>query len=246
MNMDIRTSHDKKEARPAGHRSRVLVVEDEETMREMISIGLERAGHTVSGVGSGEEALASVRRERPDLVVLDLMLPDIDGLEVCRLLRMDRETAGIPLIILSARDEEKDIVAGLEYGADDYLTKPFSPGILAARVRAVLRRREAGEPAAAGETISGGGIVLDRRRREVLVSGERVGLTFTEFEILWLLASSMGQVFTRSRIVEGVRGADAEITVRAVDVRLVGLRRKLGAAAENIETVRGVGYRFAD
>jgi two-component system phosphate regulon response regulator PhoB len=179
-------------------------------------------------------------------VVLDLMLPGIDGLEVCRRLRTDRETAGIPLIILSARDEEKDIVAGLEYGADDYLTKPFSPSILAARARAVLRRREAKAPAAGSETILAGGISLDRRRREVLVAGERVDLTFTEFEILWLLASSPGQVFTRSRIVEGVRGVDAEITIRAVDVRLVGLRRKLGAAAENIETVRGVGYRFAD
>ena len=212
----------------------------------MISFGLERAGYTVSSAGSGEEALAIVRRERPDLVVLDLMLPGIDGLEVCRRLRMDRETAGIPLIILSARDGEKDIVAGLEYGADDYLTKPFSPGILAARIRAVLRRRDAGDPAADRDTISAGDITLDRRRREVLVAGERVDLTFTEFEILWLLAGNPGQVFTRSRIVEGIRGADAAITVRAVDVRLVGLRRKLGAAAGSIETVRGVGYRFAD
>ncbi len=225
---------------------KVLVVEDEEPIREMIRIGLERAGHTVSGVESGEEALASVRREQPDLVILDLMLPGMNGLEVCRRLRTDRETAGIPLIIVSARDEEKDVVTGLEYGADDYLTKPFSPSILAARVQAVLRRREVGDPAADRDAISASGISLDRTRREVLISGERIDLTFTEFEILWLLAGHPGQVFTRSRIVEGVRGADTAITVRAVDVRLVGLRRKLGAAAGSIETVRGVGYRFAD
>jgi two-component system phosphate regulon response regulator PhoB len=244
--MDYRTSLSPGLADQAVSPGRVLVVEDEESIREMIGVGLERAGYAVSGAGSGEEALDVIRRGHPDLVVLDLMLPGIDGLEVCRRLRTDRETAGIPLIILSARDGEKDIVTGLEYGADDYLTKPFSPGILAARIQAVLRRRERGEPAPDRDTIAAGGIVLDRRRREVLVSGERVDLTFTEFEILWLLAGNPGQVFTRSRIVEGVRGADATITVRAVDVRLVGLRRKLGAAAGSIETVRGVGYRFAD
>jgi len=226
--------------------ARVLVVEDEEQIREMIRFALEKAGLAVTGVESGEEALDTVRRERPDLVLLDLMLPGVDGLEVCRRLRTDRETAGIPLIILSARDEEKDIVAGLEYGADDYLTKPFSPSILVARVRAVLRRRGTVAPAADRDTISAQDIALDRRRREVLVSGDRVDLTFTEFEILWLLAGNPGQVFTRARIVEGVRGMDAAITERAVDVRLVGLRRKLGAAADNIETVRGIGYRFAD
>ena len=125
-------------------------------MREMIRIGLEKAGHAVHGAGSGEEALEIVRQDRPDLIILDLMLPGIDGLEVCRLLRTDRETAGIPLIILSARDEEKDIVTGLEYGADDYLTKPFSPRILDARVRAVLRRREAGAPVTDRDAITAG------------------------------------------------------------------------------------------
>ena len=245
--MDLRApAHIPEESKRTGSPRSVLVVEDEESIREMISLGLERAGYTVSSAGDGEEGLALVRRERPDLVVLDLMLPGIDGLEVCRRLRAERETATLPLIILSARDAERDIVTGLELGADDYLTKPFSLGILAARIRAVLRRREGKDPAPDRETISAGQIVLDRRRREVLVAGERVDLTFTEFEILWLLAGNPGQVFTRSRIVEGLRGADASITVRAVDVRLVGLRRKLGAAAGCIETVRGVGYRFAD
>jgi len=244
--MVYKISRHRQESNGAVTLRRVLVVEDEEPIREMIRYALERAGYAVHDAESGEEALAAVRRERPDLVVLDLMLPGIDGLEVCRRIRMDRESAELPLIILTARDGENDVVAGLENGADDYLTKPFSPSILAARVRAVLRRRDAGKPAAGRDTISAGEIVLDRNRREVLVSGARVDLTFTEFEILWLLAGSPGQVFTRSRIVECVRGADAAITVRAVDVRLVGLRHKLGATAGNIETVRGVGYRFAD
>jgi two-component system phosphate regulon response regulator PhoB len=233
-------------AEGAAPRRSVLVVEDEDSIRELICVGLERAGYKVSSAGSGEEALALIGRERPDIVVLDLMLPGIGGLDVCRRLRMDRETAGIPVIILSARDGEQDVVSGLEYGADDYLTKPFSPKILLARIRAVLRRRDVGESPADGSTIAAGDIALDRQRREVLVFGGRVELTFSEFEILWLLAGNPGRVFTRAQIVESIKGTDAAITVRAVDVRLVGLRRKLGAAAGSIETVRGVGYRFAD
>jgi len=244
--MDPRVPHSPEATDRTDPRRKVLVVEDEEPMRELICYGLEQAGHEVSGAGSGEEALAIVRREPPDLIVLDVMLPGINGLEVCRLLRMDQAASGIPVIILSARDGEKDIVGGLECGADDYLTKPFSPSVLAARVQAVLRRRQAVEPAAQRDSISAGGITLDRQRREVHIEGERVDLTFSEFEILWLLAGNPGQVFTRARIVEGVRGADAAITERAVDVRLVRLRRKLGAVAGSIETVRGVGYRLAD
>jgi two-component system, OmpR family, alkaline phosphatase synthesis response regulator PhoP len=225
---------------------RVLVVEDEEPILEMIRYGLEREGFRVQTVVSGEEALPLVREELPDVVLLDLMLPGIDGLEVCRRLKGEAQTAGIPLVMLTARDAETDVVAGLELGADDYLTKPFSPRILAARLRAVLRRREAGEPSAEQLSLTAGEFSLDRQRREAVVGGARIDLTYTEFEILWLLASHPGRVYTRSRIVEVVRGAEAGITERAIDVRLVGLRRKLGPAAGRIGTVRGVGYRFGD
>jgi two-component system phosphate regulon response regulator PhoB len=224
----------------------VLVVEDEEPILEMLRYGLEHFGFSVRCVGSGEEALAAVTQERPDLVLLDLMLPGIDGLEVCRRLKREKETSTIPIVILTARDSEADIVAGLEIGADDYLTKPFSPRVLSARLRAVLRRWEVGEPPGERTSIALGDIALDNERREVTVAGKRVDLTYTEFEIIWLLAGSPGKVFTRAHIVDAVRGSDAAITERAVDVRLVGLRRKLGAGAALIETVRGVGYRFSD
>jgi len=229
-----------------GPRRTVLVVEDDESILEMLRYGLERFGFSVHCVGSGEEALAAATRERPDLVLLDLMLPGMSGLEVCRRLKREKETSSIPIVILTARDTEADIVTGLEIGADDYLTKPFSPRVLSARLRAVLRRWEVGEPQAERTSIAVGGITLDKERREVTVAGKRVDLTYTEFEISWLLAGSPGKVFTRARIVDAIRGTDAAITERAVDVRLVGLRRKLGAAAARIETVRGVGYRFGD
>lgn len=237
---------DQAEPVPSGRRRTVLVVEDEEPILEMLRYGLERFGFSVHCVGSGEEALTAATHERPDLVLLDLMLPGMDGLEVCRRLKRDKETSTIPIVILTARDGEADIVAGLEIGADDYLTKPFSPRVLSARLRAVLRRWDVGEPQGERTLIAAGGITLDIERREVTVAGRRVDLTYTEFEIIWLLAGSPGRVFTRARIVDAVRGTDAAITERAIDVRLVGLRRKLGAAAARIETVRGVGYRFGD
>jgi two-component system phosphate regulon response regulator PhoB len=229
-----------------GPRRTVLVVEDEEQILEMLRYGLERFGFSVNCVGSGEEALAAATQSRPDLVLLDLMLPGMDGLEVCRRLKRGQETADIPIVMLTARDSEADIVAGLEIGADDYLTKPFSPRVLSARLRAVLRRWDAGEPQGERTSIALGGIELDKERREVTVAGRRVELTYTEFEIIWLLAGNPGKVFTRARIVDAARGTDAAITERAIDVRLVGLRRKLGSAAARIETVRGVGYRFGD
>jgi two-component system phosphate regulon response regulator PhoB len=222
------------------------VVEDEESILGLIRDTLEREGFTVAAAGSGEEALALAREARPDLILLDLMLPGISGLEVCRRLRTQRATAEIPLLVVTALDGESDVIAGLDMGADDYLTKPFSPRILAARIRAALRRRDGGQPQAAKTAIAAGGIALDRERREVLVDGAKVDLTYTEFEILWLLAAGPGRVFTRAKLVAAARGADAGITERAVDVRIVGLRRKLGTAAGRIETVRGVGYRFGD
>jgi two-component system phosphate regulon response regulator PhoB len=231
---------------PAAHRPTVLVVEDEAPMREMIAFGLEKEGLSVVPAASGEEALACVRAGLPDLVLLDLMLPGIDGFAVCRSLKGAKATAGIPIVMLTARHAEADVIAGLELGADDYLTKPFSPRVLAARLKAMLRRHAGAADNARRTALRAGELSVDRERREALVAGARVDLTYTEFEILWLLASSPGTVFTRSRIVDAVRGSDATITERAVDVRLVGLRRKLGAAGTRIETVRGVGYRFGD
>ena len=222
----------------------MLVVEDEESILELLRYNLEKAGYAVITAGSGEDGLALARRHRPDLILLDLMLPGMDGLEVCRTLKESKETERIPVVMLTARGEEADIVAGLELGADDYLTKPFSPRVLLARIRAALRR-----PSGAPESRdirSAGSIFLDRGRREATAAGRPVDLTFTEFEVLWLLAGRPGMVFTRSQIVDAVRGTDYPVTERAVDVQIVGLRRKLGEAGAQIETVRGVGYRFRD
>lgn len=222
----------------------VLVVEDEESILELLRYNLEKEGFTVIPAASGEDGLALARRRRPDLILLDLMLPGMDGLEVCRLLKRSKETESIPVVMLTARGEEADIVAGLELGADDYLTKPFSPRVLLAHIRATLRR--VATAPAARDTLAAGAIFLDRGRRAVTLSGCPVELTFTEFEVLWYLASRPGMVFTRSQIVDAVRGADYPVTERAVDVQIVGLRRKLGEAGVLIETVRGVGYRFRD
>ena len=222
----------------------VLVVEDEESILELLRYNLDKAGFTVIPAGSGEDGLALARQRRPDLILLDLMLPGIDGLEVCRLLKKSKETESIPVVMLTARGEEADIVAGLELGADDYLTKPFSPRVLLAHIGATLRRTAA--VPATRDTLAAGAIFLDRGRREATVSGSPVELTFTEFEVLWYLASRPGLVFTRSQIVDAVRGSDYPVTERAVDVQIVGLRRKLGEAGALIETVRGVGYRFRD
>jgi two-component system phosphate regulon response regulator PhoB len=226
-------------------RKTVLVVEDEESIVELLRYNLVKEGYAVTAAVSGEEGMTLARQRHPDLILLDLMLPGMDGLEVCRRLKKEKGTEGIPVIMLTARGEETDVVAGLELGADDYLVKPFSPRVLAARIRAVLRRH-AVPPAAERETLAAGDIFLDRSRREVLVAGAAVDLTFTEFEVLWYLARHPGLVYTRSQIVDAVRGSDYPVTERAVDVQIVGLRRKLGAAGKLVETVRGVGYRFRD
>jgi two-component system phosphate regulon response regulator PhoB len=220
-------------------------VDDEEDILELVSYNLDRNGFDVETVPSGEEALAAVARRRPDLVVLDLMLPGVDGLEVCRRLRRAEETADLPILMLSARGDEADIVAGLELGADDYVPKPFSPRVLIARIRAVLRRRT--EPAPAeDEALVRGELTIHPGRHEVLVGGEPLDLTGSEFRILHLLARRPGWVFTRQRIIDEAQGEDAAVTGRSVDVHVVSIRRKLGEAKTLIETVRGVGYRFQD
>lgn len=223
----------------------ILVVEDEEDILELVRYNLAKEGYTVAGVSSGEEAVGAIKVKPPDLIVLDLMLPGVDGLEVCKLMKNDPETRRIPIVMLTAKGEEADIVAGLELGADDYITKPFSPRVLIARVRAVLRRK-ARESADETAAIRIHDLIIHPGRNEVLLNDEPLDLTFTEFRILHFLAGRPGWVFTRDQIVDAVRGVEYGVTPRSVDVHIVGLRKKLGAAREYIETVRGVGYRFRE
>ena len=224
--------------------TRILLVEDERDLLELLKYNLDREGYAVSTAETGEDGLKLVRTQPPDLILLDLMLPSMDGLEVCRSLKARPDTASIPVIMLTAKGEESDIVAGLELGADDYITKPFSPRILMARIKAVLRRAEAeGEERRALEA---GGVRIDKDRHEVIVEGDTVDLTATEFKLLTLLVSRPARVFTRQQIIDALHEGFAAVTDRSVDVQVVALRRKLGPAGKRIETVRGVGYRFKD
>ena len=224
---------------------KIVVVDDEENIQELVKYNLERNGYDVSCIGTGEEALEEVRSFRPDLILLDLMLPGIDGFEVCRALKGDSKTEHIPIIMLTAKGEESDVVTGLELGAEDYIVKPFSPKVLLARVRAVLRRR-ARTLAGDQEVIKIKDLTIHPGRREVLFKGKPIELTSTEFRMLHYLARRPGWVFTRQQIIDAARGEDYPVTDRSVDVHIVGLRKKLGAFGKNIETVRGVGYRFRE
>ncbi len=221
----------------------ILVVEDDEDILELLKYNLAKEGYRVTAVTTGEEGLRLAHSTTPDLILLDLMLPGVDGLEVCRSLKMDAKTRLAPIIMLTAKGEEADIVTGLELGAEDYITKPFSTRVLLARIRTVLRRRRTAPP---GEDalLKIHDLVIDPGRHEVLVQGQPVDLTATEFRLLHLLARRPGWVLTRAHIVEGIHGDDYPVTDRAVDVKIVALRKKLGPAAQYVETVRGVGYRF--
>lgn len=223
----------------------ILVVDDEPDIVELVRYNLVKDGFRVSTAASGEECLTLMERTIPDLVLLDLMLPGIDGLEVTRAIRKNPKTERLPVVILSAKGEEGDVVAGLELGADDYVPKPFSPKVLGARVRSVLRRRSRSAPSDA-ETVTFEGIVLNPSRHEVTIDGKQIELTHTEFKLLSLLIRNPGLVFTREQIVVKVHGDDYPVTDRSVDVQIVGLRRKLGESGKLIETVRGVGYRCKD
>ena len=223
----------------------IMLVEDEESIVELVRYNLSREGYTVHVAMSGEDALTLVRSANPALILLDIMLPEINGIEVCRRLRRDERTMGTPVIMLTARGEESDIIAGLEAGADDYVTKPFSPRVLMARVRAVLRRKS--EPAPSLDAvIDMHDLLIHPGRHEVSLGGQRIDLTHTEFRILHYLARRPGWVFTRYQIVDAVHGQEHAVTDRSVDVQIVGLRKKLGDAGNYIETVRGVGYRFKE
>lgn len=222
---------------------RVLVIEDEEDICELIRYNLTKEGYAVTCVSSGEEGLRLVRELAPEVVILDLMLPGIDGLEVCKQIKRDVAVKDTPIIIVSARGEEGDVVTGLELGADDYVAKPFSPKVLSARVKSVLRRGKSA-PVGSDVVVELEGISVNPERREVSVGGQLIELTNTEFKLLHFLMRRPGVVFTRDQIVEGVHGDDYPVTDRSVDVQVVGLRKKLGSVEAAIETVRGVGYRF--
>jgi len=226
-------------------KERILVVDDEEDILELVRYNLAKEGYHVTGALTGEDALTKARSETFDLIVLDLMLPGIDGLEVAKRLKNSPETEEVPIVMLSAKGEEADIVTGLELGADDYITKPFSPRIMLARVRTALRRKT-GKPQDETTDIHIFELEIHPGRRSVLAAGKPVDLTYTEFQVLYLLARRPGWVFTRSMIVDAVHGDDYPVTDRSVDVQIVGLRKKLGDFGKYIETVRGVGYRMKE
>ena len=226
-------------------RARILVVEDEEDILELVRFNLAKEGFQVDGLASGEAALHAVRAHPPDLLILDLMLPGMDGLELCRRLRAETATKALPIVMLTAKSEEADVVTGLALGADDYLPKPFSPRVLVARVKAVLRRGQSALPAE-DAPLRVHDIAIHPGRREVTVGGTPVVLTFSEFNLLHFLARRPGWVFTRDQIMDAVRGQDYHVTERTVDVQMVSLRKKLGPAGKRLETVRGVGYRLAE
>jgi two-component system alkaline phosphatase synthesis response regulator PhoP len=222
----------------------ILIVDDEEDVLELVRYNLDRNGYQVETATSGEQALSKARKDSPDLIILDLMLPGIDGLEVCKKLKSEVKTEHIPIVMLTAKGDEADIVTGLELGAEDYVTKPFSPKILIARVRRILHRAASRD--SDKTIITKRDLTIDPGRREVLVRGKPVNLTFTEFNILYALVKRPGLVFTRYQIIDAVHGDNYLVTDRAVDVQIVSLRKKLGSCGNYIETVRSVGYRFKD
>ena len=227
-----------------GNLNKLLVVEDEDDIRELIAFNLEMSNFEVLKARDGEEAIQIAEKELPDTIILDVMLPGMDGFEVCRYLKKNVSTKEIPIIMLTARSEDSDVVTGLELGADDYITKPFSPRILIARVHAAVRRRSETGETTTPRQIKIHDILIDFPRHEVYVKGENVNLSATEFAILKFLITNPGWVFSRSQIIDAVKGGNYPVTPRSVDVQILGLRKKLGNEGRFIETVRGVGYRL--
>ncbi len=225
-------------------RQRILIVEDEPDILEIINYNLLREGYETKTCRDGEEALNTIRRKAPDLVVLDIMLPGLDGIEVCRRLKFDPATRSIPVIMVTVKGDESDVVLGLGVGADDYVIKPFSPKELVARVKAVLRRGAIREDRDAVDRIARGGVVIDALSHKVTIDGGELPFTLTEFRLLHLLASHPGRVFTRGDIISRVIGDDAVILDRNIDAHVKMIRKKLGPYRDMVETVRGVGYRF--
>ncbi|TVQ77840.1 MAG: DNA-binding response regulator [Phycisphaeraceae bacterium] len=222
----------------------VLIVEDEVDIAHLIEFHLKREGYTTRIAHSGADALEMLDREPPALVLLDIMMPDVDGLEVCRRIKREPNLRNIPIIMVTARGEESDIVVGLELGAEDYITKPFSPRVLVARVKTVLRRKSADTSGVI--SIAGGALTIDSARHIVQIHNEEVDLTLTQYRLLHYLALRPGFVRTRDQIVSAVRGEGAVLSSRVIDVHIAALRQKLGEFGELVETVRGVGYRLAE
>ena len=226
---------------------KILIVDDEEDILELVKYNLLKEGYKIECAGTGEEALEILNKSKIDLMVLDLMMPGIDGLEVTKKVKWDEKLGNIPIIMLTAKSEESDIVIGLEMGADDYVTKPFSPRVLIARIKANLRKTNKGDNLNEEDrSFQIHELTIDFDRRTVNVDDKSLDLTFSEFEILVLLTKRPGWVFTRSKIVDLIRGDDYPVTDRSVDVQITGLRKKLGKYSNYIETVRGVGYRFKE
>jgi two-component system phosphate regulon response regulator PhoB len=224
------------------NKGKIEIIEDDHDIVEMIEYNLKEEGYRTVSAFDGEKGIEIAKREKPDLIILDLMLPAIDGFEVCRTLKQQQSTAYIPIIILSAKSRETDKVVGLELGADDYMTKPFSPRELIARIKAVLRRHKE-QPAA---EIKIGQIVIDSIKHKVIVKGQEVELTATEFRLLETLAKRPGAVFSRNQLLDAVGSDESMVYDRTVDAHVKSLRRKLGVAKDYIETVRGIGYRFRE
>lgn len=222
----------------------VLIVEDDTDIAQLVRLHLDKAGYAARVATSGTAALAAVQSDPPACILLDIMLPDLDGFDVCRKLKRDASTRDIPIIMVTSKGEESDVVVGLELGAEDYVTKPFSPRVLVARVRAVLRRREG--DSGAKVVLAGGDLVIDPGRHAVKVRGEEVELTLTQYKLLAYLAARQGFVRTRDQMVAAVRGEDAVLSSRAIDVHIAALRQRLGDLGDIVETVRGVGYRLGD
>jgi two-component system alkaline phosphatase synthesis response regulator PhoP len=225
-------------------KGRILIIDDEEDLIELVRYNLEQEGFQVEGVTDGESGLHHAVQKTPDLILVDLMLPGMDGLEVCRALRDDNRTASVPIIMLTAKSTESDRVVGLELGADDYVVKPFSPRELAARVKAVLRRTQTAQ--SESKVIRRGDLSIDLTRREVNIKGTSIDLTATEFRLLQFFAHNPGRVFSRSELIDGVLGRDVSVIDRTIDVHITGLRKKIGDYSVWIETVRGFGYRFRE
>lgn len=224
-------------------KGKILIVEDDRDIVEMVEYNLREEGYVTVSALDGEDGVRLAGSERPDLIILDIMLPVIDGFEVCRTLKSDDKTSQIPIIILSAKSQETDKVVGLELGADDYVTKPFSPRELIARIRAIMRR---GEERKLNDVLEKGDLIIDSAKYKVMVGGEEISLTTTEFKLLEYMARKPGVVLSRYQILDAVSGDDTVVCDRTVDAHVKSLRRKLGTARDYIETVRGAGYRFRE
>jgi two-component system phosphate regulon response regulator PhoB len=224
----------------------ILIIDDEKDLIELVRYNLEKEGYRLTSACDGESGLAAAVQTMPDIVIVDLMLPGIDGLEVCRRLRSESRTAHIPILMLTAKSTEADRIVGLELGADDYVTKPFSPRELAARIKALLRRTSQQFSDESSKVIRRGGLTIDLGRCDASLDGKNLDITATEFRLLHLLALHPGRVYSRSELIDGALGKEVVVIDRTIDVHITGLRKKMAECGDQIETVRGFGYRFRE